>query len=67
MGQRARGSRHQGMGVGNDYLAKGFNLFKRSPQIPLTLTDAKRCGQVGEDLFLTSPPSRQSATINLAF
>lgn len=42
--QRARGSRHQGMGVGTGYIAKGFNLFKKknSPQIPMTLTEAEQ-------------------------
>lgn len=34
VGQRARGSRHQGMGVGIDYIAKGFNFFKKKKHTP---------------------------------
>lgn len=58
--------------MGTDYIAKGFNFLKKkkkSPQIPLTLTEAEQCGERGRgsfpkgtDLFPTSPPARQSAT-----
>lgn len=55
-------------GVEIDYIAKGFNSFKKKkkkvPQIPLTLTEAECCGGKGgvriflkgTDLFPASPP-----------
>jgi hypothetical protein len=46
-GQRARGSRHQGMGWGTGYIAKGFNFFKQPPKFLLALPKAEMGGERG--------------------
>lgn len=62
-GQRARGFKHQGMGLETDYIAKGFNFLKqnKTPDTPdphgsrTVQGKGVRIFLKGTDLFPTSP------------